>query len=182
MQDPEEAWHASMPRSAMENVGVDAVMTVRDLASALTHWAHGGGVPTNGGGHEAGARSPQGHPLITVCPECGGVMQEHDAGGVPYWTCHVGHQYSPRTLADRQGVEVEAALWTAVRTLEDRQALLRRLAAQAETRDQPVSARHFRRQADVSSEQAGRIRAAITSLADTAGLGDTLAEIEELEQ
>src|SRR5205823_12924035 len=71
---------------------------------------------------------PPGEQVITVCPECGGVLSERLAGGMTQWGCRVGHRYSPDSLADAQAEGVEAALWAAVRALEDRELLLRRMA------------------------------------------------------
>ena len=67
---------------------------------------------------------------LSICPECGGVLSEHTEAGLTQWRCRVGHRYSPESLADAQAEDVEAALWAAVRALEDRQALLERMAAQ----------------------------------------------------
>jgi hypothetical protein len=86
---------------------------------------------------------------------------------VPYWECHVGHRYAPSSFADAQGKRVEAALWTAVRVLRDRGALLRRMAEQFEGYSQMRSARHFRRQADEAYRQADLVRGTLTEAAAT---------------
>lgn len=52
-----------------------------------------------------------------------------------------------------------------MRTLEDRQALLARLADQAEARGQHRSAKQFAAQAQASTDQADRVREAIAALA-----------------
>src|SRR5205085_1150527 len=115
-----------------------------------------------------------GTSLTSVCPECGGVLTEHHRAGVLQWECHVGHRYSPRSLGDAQADRVEQAMWTAVRMLRDRSALLNRMAAHAEAGGQPRSARRFRRQAQDASDQAEVVRQAV-SYATTNTL-ETLAE------
>jgi hypothetical protein len=50
------------------------------------------------------------------------------------------------------------ALWTAVRMLRDRSALLQRMAEQSEERDQPRSAEQFRREAEDATRQAELVR------------------------
>jgi two-component system chemotaxis response regulator CheB len=54
-------------------------------------------------------------------------------------------------LLDTQRLEVEGALWTALRSLEDRVALSRRLADRAETDGRWITAERFR--SDVTDMQ-----------------------------
>ena len=66
-----------------------------------------------------------------TCPECGGALWELSDTGTPRFRCHVGHAYSMHTFASQQSTRVEAALWAAVRSLEEHERLARRLAAEA---------------------------------------------------
>ena len=52
-----------------------------------------------------------------------------ESGPVPRFACRTGHDYSPQSFDAAQTDRVEAALWTALRTLEERAALYRRMAA-----------------------------------------------------
>lgn len=180
VQEPGDARHDSMPRSAIDNVPVHAVLPAHELGSALSAWAQTGALPV-----QAGAPPPPDAPaagggsLTTVCPDCGGVLSERAEGVLAYWECRVGHRYAPRTLADRQGIAVEGALWAAVRALEDREALLGRLADEAGVRGHLASARRFRSQAESSAEQAAHVRGAIFALAHAAGEDDAMAGAEE---
>jgi two-component system chemotaxis response regulator CheB len=63
-----------------------------------------------------------------TCPECGGTMWEHYDGEFVRFRCHVGHAYSPASLESQQAEALEAALWQALRTLEERADLFRRMA------------------------------------------------------
>jgi two-component system chemotaxis response regulator CheB len=95
------------------------------------------------------------------------VLSESEQAGTKLWTCRVGHRYSPESLADAQASEVEAALWSAVRALEDRTRLLNRLAEQLDGRGQTRSARSMRRRAQEAQDQAQLVRRAVTQAAQT---------------
>jgi two-component system chemotaxis response regulator CheB len=77
------------------------------------------------------------------------------------WQCRVGHRYSPEGLLDAQALDVEAALWAAVRALEDRGRLLEKMADQFEPRGQRRAARSFRQKAHAAEQQARTVREAL---------------------
>ena len=165
VQDPADAHFDGMPVSAIENVAVDAIMAASEIGPAIAALLAGGRLPApaagNGHGLLGSATVGEQTPLLTtVCPDCGGVLTEHAESGVMVFRCHVGHSYTPNTLLDMQGNATETALWTAVRTLEDRRALLARMADMAEARGRERAAELFQRQADLAGEQADRIRGA----------------------
>jgi two-component system chemotaxis response regulator CheB len=87
-------------------------------------------------------------------------MAEHQEAGVIQWRCRVGHRYSPESFADAQAEGVEAGLWAAIRALDDRTALLQRIAGQLEDRGYPNSAASFRDRAGQARQQAAAVRAA----------------------
>jgi two-component system chemotaxis response regulator CheB len=79
----------------------------------------------------------------------------------------VGHGFSPDSLLVTQRSDVEAAVWTAYRALEERAALCRRLADRAQVRHAGISAQHFRVEADDVARQASVLRALLLSGSDT---------------
>jgi two-component system chemotaxis response regulator CheB len=168
VQDPEDALHPGMPQSAIDNVAVDAVLRCDDLAAAITDAAWGGRPPARQGP----VSDPiPGHELTIVCPECGGVLSEHMEAGVPRWVCHVGHLYSPSSLNIAQGTEVERALWTVMRMLRDRAALLRRMADHALARGQHRIEQSFQDRAREADEQADSVMTVLQESTPSA-LGD----------
>jgi two-component system chemotaxis response regulator CheB len=68
-----------------------------------------------------------GLPTSFVCPECNGPLWETKAGPSLQFRCHVGHAYSPDSLLADHADGLERALWSAVRTFDERAGLLRRL-------------------------------------------------------
>lgn len=69
-----------------------------------------------------------GRPADISCPECDGLLREIADGGMKRYRCRVGHAYTPDALVAAIGEEAERALWVAVRILEERTEVLRRMA------------------------------------------------------
>ena len=184
VQDPDEAMYPAMPLSAIAHVEPDAVLRI----SAMAQWILDHSAETNG----APGRDP---PMATdeptersriaivhtradprdsasgegtrfTCPDCGGVLFEHHEGALERFQCSVGHVFSIESLSSAQGDALEGALWAAVRSLEDRSALLERLAGRADQNDLPRSSATFAAQADEALERARTIRETIERSAD----------------
>src|SRR6185503_457263 len=54
-----------------------------------------------------------------TCPDCHGALWEMDDEEMLRFRCHIGHGYSAESLNNGQGEMLEAALWSAVRVLEE---------------------------------------------------------------
>jgi two-component system chemotaxis response regulator CheB len=122
----------------------------------------------------AASDKPQaGSPSGFVCPDCGGALWEtEDDLGLLRFRCRTGHGYSVETLVAGQDDIVESALWAALRALEERAAMARRMAARFRARGSKTSAARFERQADAAIQQALIIRGSlqnVTPLADHVG-------------
>jgi two-component system chemotaxis response regulator CheB len=174
VQDPEEAVFSAMPLNAIQTVAVDHVLPVSQMANVIRDLSLQP-VPENGGAampkefeneretvHADMARFETGEtPFVSsvlTCPECGGVMWEIQEGELARYRCHVGHVFSGESLMEKQGETLEAALWTAVRTLEERAALLRRMAARFHGHGSQYSGTSFSEQADDAERNADVIR------------------------
>jgi two-component system chemotaxis response regulator CheB len=106
-----------------------------------------------------------GQRVPLTCPECGGALWEMQEAG-PRFRCHTGHAYSIATLADEQSVQVEAALWAALRRLEESERVSQRMSSYARVRgNESLAAYH----ADIASGTAAHA-ATLRQL-----LGDTVA-------
>jgi two-component system chemotaxis response regulator CheB len=165
VQDPNDALYSGMPASAIANVAVDSVVPASRIAEVIIAMVNGHNSPQSPDSSSPSDPQQGEDPGVTICPECGGVLTEHHEAGMPQWKCRVGHRYSPESLVDAQGNDVESALWAAVRALEDRVLVLSRMAERLELRGQARSARRFRRRASDASDQAQVVRRALAEAA-----------------
>lgn len=165
VQDPDSALYPSMPRSALQHVAVDAVLPLEQIGPALTRLAgrraHDPGGPLMADRHPRHDVLEHGRASRFTCPDCGGVLNEYRDGTLARFRCSVGHAYSFGTMVEAQSRQLEAALWAAARTLEDRTLLLRRLEADNRELGHARAADAFAHRAEHVADQASAIRAAI---------------------
>ncbi|HKU44437.1 MAG TPA: chemotaxis protein CheB [Polyangiales bacterium] len=199
VQDPAEALHSSMPASALENVEVDAVGSVDELARRLvelvgqpTDSAEGAmateleetgdevASPEDGTPALAEAELHGATPSAFTCPDCSGVLWELREKHLVRYRCRVGHAYLPRALTAAQAERVEESLWIALRTLRESSALSKRLAERArERRMLQVAATYDARVAE-ASRRAEVIEDVLRRGRLSTGLEDAIsAEVEQ---
>jgi two-component system chemotaxis response regulator CheB len=168
VQDPEDAEYPSMPANAMAATAVDAALPVAAIPVLLTRLVRGEHALDAAADPAAQPLFPTGgSPLEIICPDCGGVLTEHDVAGLVHFRCHVGHAFSPRSLLALHAEGVERAMWTAARSLEDRGALLDRLADRAHAAGHAKIADQFTANAQRARSESAAIRSAIAALDDS---------------
>lgn len=169
-QDPDDALYAGMPRSAIENGAAEHVARISEMADLVCRL-----VDTPIAARETSPEVP-GHSLDIAergdardgelsgltCPECGGAIWEHQEGEIVRFKCHVGHAYSPESMQTEQGRALEAALWSALRSLEEREDLFRRMARRAAAPAESIA--RFERKAAEVANHAEAIRRTIAEL------------------
>lgn len=176
VQDPEEATSRGMPSSAIENVDVDRVLRAHEIAPAIVAAATAPALPEvsnltpSPDQPPPHAGEPSGEGAVFSCPDCGGVLVEKREGGVYRFRCNVGHALSTESLLAGQQGTLEYALWEALRALEERGALLRRLGTRTRG-GSAVTAAHFDQQADDAERRAGLVRQALMDMAPGAQRG-----------
>jgi two-component system chemotaxis response regulator CheB len=89
--------------------------------------------------------------------------------------CRVGHAYSDEALLAHQSQNLEAALWTALRALEEHSALARRLAGRANSRGHARTASAFTEQAMDAEHHASVIRSVLHSGLQTLDIPEAAA-------
>ena len=101
------------------------------------------------------------------------MLWETQEGGLLEFRCRVGHGYTAEALLVHQAEQLEVALWTALRALEEHQALARRLAARSVRQGHSHSAAAFTEQAVDAEHHASTIRNVLAAgLNGQAGLLD----------
>lgn len=92
-----------------------------------------------------------------TCPQCHGALWATENGPLLQFECRVGHVFSPESLRTQQEEEVEAALWAALRALEESAALDRRLSSTVRAGLGPLGQR-YREEAEGKEAQASLLR------------------------
>src|SRR5260370_25765725 len=99
-----------------------------------------------------------GAPSAFGCPDCGGVLWEYQDEKMTRFRCRVGHAWTAESLLAEQAEALEAALWAALRGLEERAELAQRLADRARQRDWSQSLVAFEHQAQEAKHHVEGIR------------------------
>jgi two-component system, chemotaxis family, protein-glutamate methylesterase/glutaminase len=172
VQTLESALYPGMPTSAMEHLAVDYALPPGEIAELLSELAQQpvDAVEVRALSNEVDPVDQQdevgnedrhtqpGIPSTMSCPECHGVLWEMKDQELVRFRCRVGHAYSAEALLIHQSENLEAALWTALRALEEHSALSQRLASRAGSRGHARSASTFTEQAMDAEHHASVIR------------------------
>jgi two-component system, chemotaxis family, protein-glutamate methylesterase/glutaminase len=177
-QDPDEALHESMPTAAMQAAPVDEVVPAAKIPAVLgrlvlEHVPDEHTAPTHLMRLEArmadfdldaidGDRA--GPASDYTCPDCHGPLYEIVEGDFLRFRCRVGHAWSAASLVAQQSATLQGALWMALRSLEEKVTLTRRLGEQAENQGRPLSSRAFAAEADEVLRAAGTLRRLIDQI------------------
>lgn len=177
VQDPADAQHPGMPTSALRTVSVDHCLPLAEIPKLLVRLAGqhvDGDDPPPDRALERERRADEGRavdieesasqPSPFTCPECHGVLWRVDDPDLQRFRCRVGHGYSLESLLADEDNAVEAALWAAVRSLEERAVLLRHMAEQWRARGAENLARDLQDRAMIGDGHAAKIRELIVAV------------------
>jgi two-component system chemotaxis response regulator CheB len=175
VQDPEDAMYSGMPRSAIEHVDkIEYILPLISIPLVLVNLSN-----TIFADHPEIPVPPEmeiesdmaelnmealnkddrpGDPSGFACPSCGGALWEFQQGDLLRFRCRTGHAFSSESLLAEQSDALEDALWIALRALEEKSALARRIAKRMRDRQQNLSAERLEKDAANSEQQAAVIR------------------------
>ena len=145
VQDPLDAAFPEMPATALSRSSPSHVMDLAgmpDLLRSLVEQQEGepASVPEELRPEVEIARSGLcgmsrmdrlGRRSVLTCPECRGLLWEIDEGGLARYRCHVGHAYTAEVMSLALDESLRRALASALRALDERTALARKLREEA---------------------------------------------------
>jgi two-component system chemotaxis response regulator CheB len=177
VQDPHEAPFPSMPLSVMQDIRVDYSLPLREIAPLLNTLSHEtadeeGRYPVSDQ-IEIEARITEqemesaeliasveklGRISKLTCPDCHGALWELHDDEILRYRCHVGHAFSAGSLSEGQSQMLEVALWSAVRALEEKMMLARRIEERARKANHRRVANLYERSAREAEEHSSVLR------------------------
>lgn len=181
VQNPAEAMHPSMPRSAIQGAAPEHVVSVSEMPALLRRLAEEEVDDTNAPptsrlmDAEIALSSMEdrafdslerpGLPSTFTCPDCDGNLALIGDASVLRFRCRVGHAWSSASLLTQQATAVETALWMAMRSLEERAVLTSDMSRRAAERGHRRTAEMFDAQASEARRAARLVRDLLTTTA-----------------
>lgn len=173
VQDPADARHSEMPTSALITLNVDHCVPLDEMPTLLNQLTresvNGRQInPPTGIEFEVSQAIREsdtniedmrriGRPSGFSCPACHGGLWELNEGELVVYRCHIGHAYGPDSFMAAKSEEVEQALESGLRALEDQSAAARRLGDRLKP-TVPAVAQRYESQAEGLEKQAAIIR------------------------
>lgn len=148
VQDPNEAEFPDMPLSVINNMEVDNVASLSEMGRLIANITD----------HMPEAKLPPPIDVVTesriaeqtavgidnvqaigdvsvfACPDCGGNLWEMKTDILKRYRCHIGHAYSENDLVLKQAETAGNTLWVALRMMEERKHMLRKLEMESKQR------------------------------------------------
>jgi two-component system chemotaxis response regulator CheB len=171
VQDPGDALYSPMPRNAIAADAPIGVVPLAEIPRVVVGLVEESAKlqPDGMSGHEPEGRleretqyaaldqdavgePPPGELTPYACPACGGSLWRAPDAAVERVRCRVGHAFTMDALVESQAESLETALWTALRALEERASLTKRVARRLRSQGLERRAEEF----DARSSEAER--------------------------
>jgi two-component system, chemotaxis family, protein-glutamate methylesterase/glutaminase len=186
VQAPSDSYARDMPVAALEATPVDLSAPRGELAEAVLRFvaeppgparevpedirfevevAAGGRIDHDRLGAFAEASS-------ITCPDCGGVLSEVHGNGPLRFRCQVGHAFTGGALVERQEGLTDEAMRVALRIIEERAALVGRMAREAGRVGRTSMAEMYDRRVEEYRASADVLRKAIGRMMNPDGQAD----------
>lgn len=174
VQSPHDAVYSGMPDSVLQHVEVDHVAPVAELgpliARRVGEWTEPEEVPPASeklrmevevSRDNAGARHGDvlrfGATTTLTCPDCAGSLVAQ-SGEARKYRCLVGHAWTPDALLDAYSGGLERAMWMALRTLDEKISLTRRMASDSRQAGRHLVAERYNKQEEEALAAAAVLR------------------------
>lgn len=177
VQDPDEAEYPSMPRIALRYVNIDYTVPIVKAGALLVDLV---GQPA------ADERDFPTTPVIEIesniaeqvmntkefldnvesigkrttytCPDCNGAIWQIGDEEPLKLRCHVGHSFTGEVFSAEQSQNVESALWSAIRIMEEKVTFSRQLAERKRKQNMNDSADAYEAEADALDREVAIVR------------------------
>jgi two-component system chemotaxis response regulator CheB len=183
VQDPEEAQYRGMIDSVMRNGLADEVLPAAKLGVRLVELVKEGAVEEEAVMEDEEKVEEEKKELAIdelnfdqlhsddqpgivsafVCPECSGTLWELTGSDTLRFRCRVGHAFAVDSLLVKQQEAIENAFWVALRALEERGALMRRLLRRAQRSGHKAGIQRYNEEVKAVADRAKTIREIILS-------------------
>jgi two-component system chemotaxis response regulator CheB len=163
-----------MPESAIRQIAVDRVVSVRDMPAALAGYMQEtmmdaqrpppsetmaietrialGDDPLPLGTLQLGPVTPN------TCPECHGTLTRIEEGALVRYRCHIGHAYSLQSLFAQVDEGIDHHLLITLRAVDERIILLQQLEQRARTEGDPAKAERYAQRVRATDRWKQRLR------------------------
>ncbi|HEY0692143.1 MAG TPA: chemotaxis protein CheB [Kribbella sp.] len=178
VQDLDDAAYRGMPETALANVRADHVLPAAEIGaqlgqilgtplepariyepSALLRYENALAQNRDGAGDEL---ELVGSYSGLTCPDCQEALVQLDPGHERF-RCRIGHAWSADALLATADHRMQAALWTALRALDEKTGLAGRMAVSAEARGDRELARRYAGTAEEAGQAARILRDRLTA-------------------
>jgi two-component system chemotaxis response regulator CheB len=183
VQDPDDALYSEMPLSVLAHMEVDYRLPVAKMGAVLYRLAYEAPAETPpvpqevlaeveiaerpmdniNREEELGALAP------LTCPECGGPLWGLHTDQMQRYRCRLGHAFTAQSLLTGQSGVIETALWTAVRTMEERARILILMSHDRQGHGHHRLEKQYKEQAAELKEHAHCIRQLLLGIIKDAG-------------
>jgi len=177
VQDPEEAEYPSMPKSALRYVEVDHLVPIAKAGELLARLVHEKPAPQE--------RFPMipaieiesniaeqvmntkeflenvekiGERTTFTCPDCNGAIWQIGKDEPLKLRCHVGHSFTGEVFSAEQSHNIESALWSAIRIMEEKVTFSRLLADRKRHQNLHVEADEYETEAKDLDNEVTKVR------------------------
>ena len=160
VQDPNEAEYPDMPLSVINNMEVDHVASLKEMGNLIApiikpKKGKKAVVPEDviaesGIAETTAVRIEDvekiGDVSAFACPDCGGNLWAVKGDVVKRYRCHIGHAYTEKDLVIKQAETASNTLWVALRMMEERKHLLKKIQMETEKKGyKTLAANHIQR-------------------------------------
>ena len=195
VQDPTDALFQEMPVTALGRVKADHVVSLSEMPALLEKlvkepagqvkpvpWTVKHEVEiAKGRAMIMEDMDRLGRRSVLTCPDCGGTMWEVEDANLVRYRCHVGHAFTSELMSIALDETLRRTLATALRTLDERVALAKKLSTDARQRGHSQLAGSWATEAEEFEQQAHSIRASIKRIDEMVARMETDANVAPAE-